>query len=77
MPYYRITIHLKGEYKPHVGVRESTIKTVDAAWLYYRGQAERAYNGRIKRFEVVMLSRHSADVADFLSRARRPPTDGL
>jgi hypothetical protein len=78
MPYYFITIHLPKRTKPLSGIRESTIKDVDAAWLHFKRKTEKEYPGtQLKRFNLVMLSRHSQEVIAYLEESRRPPIDGL
>ena len=78
MPYYQISYYLNDKRTRLSGVRESTIKDVDAAWLHFKKKAEKEHIGKqIKGFNLVMLSRHSDEVATYLKAGRRPPIDGL
>lgn len=78
MPYYLISYYLSEKRSRLSGIRESTLKDIDAAWLHFKKKAEREHSGaQIKKFSVVMLSRHSDEVAAYLQSKRRPPIDGL
>ena len=72
MPYYRITIQLLKKKKV-IGIRQLNNADIEYAWKYFEKKILQEYRGtEIISYEIVMLSKLSKDVKQFLAKAKRP-----
>lgn len=71
MPYYRITVRTKK--KRIVGIRELSNSDIDYAWRYFEKKILQEYRGTdLVSYEIVMVSKLSEDVRQYLKKSKRP-----
>lgn len=76
MPLYKFTIKLRNVPRPVTGIREINSHDIDAVYRTYKIRAEEKYNGqKMESFEVVMISKFSAEGKAYISQKRRPPAE--
>lgn len=72
MPHYRITVQLVKKKKVN-GIRQLTNSDIDYAWKYFENKILQEYRGtEIISYEIVMLSKLSQDVKQYLKKEKRP-----
>lgn len=72
MAYYKITVKLRNK-KSITGIRELDKSDVDYAWRYFQGKIIKEYSRyEVISFEVVMVSKLSEEVKNYLKKPKRP-----
>src|SRR6476620_91731 len=72
MPYYHFSVILT-DGKTHSGIRQLPNRDIDQIWREYERQAQSHYGSKFKAFEVVMLSKLSPQVRDWIERQGTKP----
>lgn len=73
MPYYRITIKVRGK-RAISGIRELDRADIDYAWRYFQNKIYQEYRqSEVLSFDVVMVSKLSEEVKAYLQNPKRPP----
>jgi len=72
MAYYKITIQLESG-KTIQSIRELPEKDIDELWTTYEMKSSGVYRNGMNYFNMVLLSKHSYEVKEYLQKTYPPP----
>ena len=71
MPFYRITVFVKNKQAPVTGIRELVEYNIERAWQLMEAKAKEAYNSDLEGFNLMMISKRSADYKEWLEKRNK------